>query len=100
MVGRFLRLVVVEGISTLGRNTQGVRLIRTSDEEKLVQVVRVVNEGDGEEGESAAGSQDTSPQATGAGSEVSADSTGDGVADESPDPNSDAGDAAKDPEDN
>ena len=50
--------------------------------------------------ESAAGSQDTSPQATGAGSEVSADSTGDGVADESPDPNSDAGDAAKDPEDN
>ena len=51
-------------------------------------------------GESAAGSRDTSPQATGAGSEVSADSTGDGVADESPDPNSDAGDAAKDPEDN
>lgn len=100
MVGRLLRLVVVEGISTLGRNTQGVRLIRTSDEEKLVQVVRVVNEDDGEEGESAAGSQDTSPQATGAGSEVSADSTGDGVADESPDPNSDAGDAAKDPEDN
>ena len=52
MVGRLLRLVVVEGISTLGRNTQGVRLIRTSDEEKLVLVVRVVNEDDGEEGES------------------------------------------------
>jgi len=39
----------VNGISTLGRNTQGVRLIRTSDEEKLVQVVRVVNEDDDEE---------------------------------------------------
>jgi len=39
----------VEGISTLGRNTQGVRLIRTSDEEKLVQVVRVVNEDDEDE---------------------------------------------------
>ena len=39
----------VDGISTLGRNTQGVRLIRTSDEEKLVQVVRVVNEDDDED---------------------------------------------------
>jgi len=40
----------VDGISVLGRNTQGVRLIRTSDEEKLVQVVRVVNEdGDDED---------------------------------------------------
>ena len=84
----------------IGGVCRTLTLIRTSDEEKLVLVVRVVNEDDGEEGESAAGSQDTSPQATGAGSEVSADSTGDGVADESPDPNSDAGDAAKDPEDN
>jgi len=40
----------VDGISTLGRNTQGVKLIRTSAEEKLVQVVRVVNEDDAEEG--------------------------------------------------
>ncbi len=36
----------VDGISVLGRNTQGVRLIRVGDEEKLVQVVRVVNEDD------------------------------------------------------
>jgi DNA gyrase subunit A len=31
----------VDGISTLGRNTQGVRLIRVSDDEQLVQVERV-----------------------------------------------------------
>ena len=43
----------VDGISVLGRNTQGVKLIRTSDEEKLVQVVRVVNEDDDESVEEA-----------------------------------------------
>ena len=31
----------VDGISTLGRNTQGVRLIRVSEGENLVQVERV-----------------------------------------------------------
>jgi len=39
----------VEGISVLGRNTQGVRLIKVGGEEKLVQVVRVVNEDEGTE---------------------------------------------------
>ena len=42
----------VDGISVLGRNTQGVRLIKVGGDEKLVQVVRVVNEDEGtEEGE-------------------------------------------------
>ena len=43
----------VDGISVLGRNTQGVRLIRVGDEEKLVQLVRVVNEDDDDTGEGA-----------------------------------------------
>ena len=36
----------VEGISQTGRNTQGVRLIRLSGEEKLVEVERIENLGD------------------------------------------------------
>nr|WP_233120006.1 DNA gyrase C-terminal beta-propeller domain-containing protein [Rappaport israeli] len=34
----------VEGIPTLGRNTQGVRLIRTNEAEKVIAVAKVVNE--------------------------------------------------------
>lgn len=34
----------VDGISQSGRNTQGVRLIRTSDHEKLIAVAKVVSE--------------------------------------------------------
>ncbi|UJF25159.1 DNA gyrase subunit A [Suttonella sp. R2A3] len=40
----------VEGISLSGRNTQGVRLIRTSDDEKLIALAKVVNEDDDEDG--------------------------------------------------
>jgi len=41
-------------ISVLGRNTQGVRLIRLDDGERLIGVEPVEPESDGEEGESAA----------------------------------------------
>ena len=40
-------------ISTLGRNTQGVTLIRLAETEKLVSLARI--EGDGEEDEEGAG---------------------------------------------
>ena len=36
----------VEGVSKTGRNTQGVRLIRLSEEEKLVEIERIENLGD------------------------------------------------------
>jgi len=41
------------GISVLGRNTQGVKLIATGDEEKLVGIERIIEPelGDGEGGE-------------------------------------------------
>ena len=67
----------VDGISTLGRNTQGVKLIRTSAEEKLVQVVRVVNEDDAEEG------GDDSGDSGGAADDQSATSESDTNVDES-----------------
>ena len=41
----------VEEISTLGRNTQGVTLIRVGDDENLVGLAKVVGEEDEEEGE-------------------------------------------------
>jgi len=51
----------VKDISVLGRNTQGVRLIRIDDDARLVSVERIVNEGgeggDGAEGEGDAGNE-------------------------------------------
>jgi DNA gyrase subunit A len=36
----------VEEISTLGRNTQGVRVIKTREDEKLVRLSRIVEDDD------------------------------------------------------
>ena len=41
----------VEEISTLGRNTQGVRVIKTRDDEKLVRLSRIVDDDDAVPGE-------------------------------------------------
>jgi DNA gyrase subunit A len=38
----------VDGISTLGRNTQGVRIMRLDDAERVVAMARVVDEDEGE----------------------------------------------------
>ena len=38
----------VSGVSELGRNTQGVRIIRTGDEEKVVAIARIVDPDDDE----------------------------------------------------
>jgi DNA gyrase subunit A len=43
----------VSGVSELGRNTQGVRIIRTDDEEKVVAIARIVDPDDDEAGEEA-----------------------------------------------
>ncbi len=43
----------VSGVSELGRNTQGVRIIRTDDGEKVVAVARIVDPDDDETGEEA-----------------------------------------------
>ncbi|MBV7434929.1 DNA gyrase subunit A [Cardiobacteriaceae bacterium TAE3-ERU3] len=49
----------VDGISQSGRNTQGVRLIRTSDAEKLIAVAKVVNDDDDSDNAADVGSVDT-----------------------------------------
>ncbi|WP_298642957.1 DNA gyrase subunit A [uncultured Cardiobacterium sp.] len=50
--GTLVRTRVAE-ISTSGRNTQGVRLIRTSGSEKLIAVAKIVAEGEDDSGEGA-----------------------------------------------
>ena len=50
--GTLVRTRVAE-ITTSGRNTQGVRLIRTSDSEKLIAVAKIVAEGEDDSGEGA-----------------------------------------------
>jgi DNA gyrase subunit A len=47
-VGTLVR-TPVEGISVQGRNTQGVRLIRVADEDRLVGLDRIISVQDGEE---------------------------------------------------
>lgn len=49
----------VEEISTLGRNTQGVRVIKTRDDEKLVRLSRIVDDDDAVPGEDLAESVDS-----------------------------------------
>jgi DNA gyrase subunit A len=53
----------VKDISVLGRNTQGVRLIRIDDDARLVSVERIVSEG-GEAGEGGDGNGDTEGEGT------------------------------------
>ena len=67
--GGTLIRTAVDGISVLGRNTQGVRLIRVGDEEKMVQLVRVVNEDD----EEVTGADTGASPATGGAADNSAD---------------------------
>ncbi len=43
----------ISGVSELGRNTQGVRIIRTEDAEKVVAIARIVDADDHEDGEDA-----------------------------------------------
>ena len=47
----------VDGVSVLGRNTQGVRLINVSDEEKLVGVEPIAEYGDDENGDAEEGGE-------------------------------------------
>jgi DNA gyrase subunit A len=51
----------VSGVSELGRNTQGVRIIRTDDEEKVVAIARIVDPDDDDAGE-AAEAVETAPE--------------------------------------
>jgi DNA gyrase subunit A len=48
--GKLIRMPV-DGIPTIGRNTQGVRLIRLEPEEKVVAMERMAEKEEGEEGE-------------------------------------------------
>ena len=55
----------VEQISTLGRNTQGVRLMRLDDEDQVVGLARVQSfSGDGEEGAEDGAEEGAAPSAT------------------------------------
>lgn len=77
----------VGGISELGRNTQGVRIIRTGEEERVVAIARVVDSDDDEDGEDGenesgeAGSEASSEASSEAGSEGAADASSEGAAD-------------------
>lgn len=51
--GKLIR-ISADGVSAIGRNTQGVRMIRVEDDEKVVAMARVVVDVEGEEGEDAA----------------------------------------------
>ncbi|MEM7258582.1 MAG: DNA gyrase C-terminal beta-propeller domain-containing protein, partial [Pseudomonadota bacterium] len=64
--GGTLIRTAVEGISVVGRNTQGVRLIRIDDEERLVEIERVATTG--EESEDADDSDGEAPAADDSGS--------------------------------
>ena len=57
--GTLVRTRVSE-ISTLGRNTQGVRLIRLAESENLVGLARIQTEGDADEPEGEAGEEEPS----------------------------------------
>jgi DNA gyrase subunit A len=64
--GGILVRTAVKDISEMGRNTQGVRLIRLDEGEKLVEVESIANlngEGEGEEDEGPAGDADTADNA-------------------------------------
>ena len=43
----------VSGVSELGRNTQGVRIIRTDEDEKVVAIARIVDPDEDDAGEEA-----------------------------------------------
>jgi len=45
--GKVIRMQC-KGLRTMGRNTQGVRIMRLDDEGKIAAVTRVVNEDDDE----------------------------------------------------
>ncbi len=87
----------VEGISVLGRNTQGVRLIRVGDDEKLVQLVRVVNEDDDDviDAEDHESADNTNAKAD----EAEPDDKPSDAADESDDTDEASDDAPAEPED-
>ena len=46
-VGNLIR-TTIENISIIGRNTQGVRLIRLNEEDKLLEMERIINDSDDE----------------------------------------------------
>jgi len=54
----------LDQLHDIGRNTQGVRLIRLDEGDKLVAVTRVVKEIDKDDDDSAGGGSDTSTAAT------------------------------------
>ncbi len=73
--GTLVRISVTE-ISTLGRNTQGVRLIRLSENEKLVELERIdaaeedsPGEEDGESAPTSEADKSSSPESAGEGSD-------------------------------
>ncbi len=65
--GKTIR-VPADDVSILGRNTQGVRIIRIREDERVVAATRVVEDADGEEDPDGGGSQDAQepqePEAT------------------------------------
>ncbi|MEX1362393.1 MAG: DNA gyrase subunit A [Nannocystaceae bacterium] len=80
----------IEGISVLGRNTQGVRIIRMGKGERVVAVARMVDSDDDDDGETDEDGAETDTAADGA--ETDTD-TPDETADETADADSDSDDA-------
>jgi len=75
----------VDQISTMGRNTQGVRVINLKDGDSIADVTRVVIEDEPDVAEDAEGSEDAADDAA---SDAVAHAQGNGAADEATDPTS------------
>ncbi len=92
--GGTLIRTAVEGISTLGRNTQGVTLIRVGDDEQLVEVERVATTGKDDDEDSTDSPQEP-PQDGERGESASTDNSDAGDTDTG-DRDSDTGDSESD----
>ena len=46
-VGKLIR-TTIDNISVIGRNTQGVKLIRLNDDDKLLEMERIINDSNDE----------------------------------------------------
>lgn len=94
--GKLIRMPV-DGIPTIGRNTQGVRLIRLETEEKVVAMERMAEK---EEGEHEVSPEVAAARAEQQGQPLAAEDLGDEAGADEPaeDEEADAGEGESDPE--
>ena len=60
--GKLIRCPV-DGVRIIGRTSQGVRIFKTDEAEKVVSVERIPDDGTGAEGEAGEAGDETTPEA-------------------------------------